>query len=178
MNGSNSKTAARAQNISPVSIAEPEWGWDKAEANILPSPWQSRASGVTVGAGGRGKGEQAAWCLSNSSTEAPTWGRKQRSREVAPEEASYMTASLCSLLPWFIRVQDSPLHCSGGWKHHDQIQPLLANPFSLNKPVHNNWELEGDEIIIFFVGQTMPGSSFQNGGRTTNWSDPKWGVVL
>lgn len=42
-----------------------------------------------------------------------------------------------------------PLHCSRGWKHHDQIQPLLANPFSLKKPVHNNWELEGDEIIIF-----------------------------
>lgn len=71
------------------------------------------------------------------------------SREVAPEEASYMTASLCSLLPRFNHVQDSPLHCSGGWKHHDQIQPLLANPLSLNKHVHNNWELEGDEIIIF-----------------------------
>lgn len=130
----------------PVSIKEQEWGWNKAEANILPSPWQSCASGVTVGAGGRTKGVEQPDASATAtlrrlpeagSSTAERWPQRKRLTWQPHCALSSPGSSMCRTPPSLRRRMNA------SWSNS-----LHANPFPLNKPVHNNWELEGDEIII------------------------------
>lgn len=112
----------------------------KAEANILPYPSRCFESGaVASAAGGWGEeSEQPDASAAATLRRLPEAGSSAH-REVAPEETSYMTASLCSLLPRLIHVWDPP-RCSREEECHVQIHPLLigvaikregkSNPFS------------------------------------------------
>lgn len=75
-----------------------------AEANILPSPFQRFESGaVAFPAGGWEDSEQPDAPAAATLTHLAEAGSNAH-REVAPEETSYMTASLCALLPQFSHV--------------------------------------------------------------------------